>query len=128
VSAVRPDRRIEVYTVPPRPGHPLTKLEAGYIPRGPFSCRTCSHFEHPARGILGKCKPVGGPVEIDACCDYWNDPHAPSGAGKAGCEYVRVPGANYTCAECRYFDPNRSRCWPVLGVIAPQASCNKWTP
>ena len=60
---------------------------------------------------------------------YWNDPDAPDAAGKVGAEYVHVPGAEYICAECCYFDAaKRDRCWPVLGTISPGGSCNKWTP
>lgn len=120
--------QIEVYTVPPRQGQALTKRLAGYNDDGPFGCKNCSWFERPATGELGACKPVGGPVHRDACCDYWNVKDAPQNQGKAGCEYVYVPEAKYECAECRYFDAAHELCWPVIGHIRPDASCNKWTP
>lgn len=120
---------IEVYTKPPVPGKKLTKDEAGYVAHGPFSCSTCHHFEPPqSGGDMGACRPVGGPVAAGACCDFWNDPKAPLGVNKTGAEYVYVPGAKYTCAECRYFQADQHTCMPVVGRIEPQASCNKWTP
>jgi len=118
----------EVYTVPPKPGVKLSKKNAGYVAKGPFGCLHCSWFEEPRSGGVGRCDPVGGPVNRHGCCDFWNDQDAPKNAGKQGCEYVYVPGSGYTCTECKFFDPASRSCSPVEGDIAPEASCNKWMP
>lgn len=125
------DERQEMYTRPPRPGEQqLSKRQAGYVAHGPFGCQNCQWFERSqAAGTRGFCKPIGNePIDARACCDFWNVADAPSAVGKAACEYVYIPGADYTCVECIYFDPTRDECWPVVGHISPFASCNKWVP
>lgn len=118
----------EVYTRLPDPGIKLTKEEAGYVARGPFSCATCMHFEKPETGDVGACQPVGGAVSAHGCCNYWNVRNAPHGVGKSGVEYVCVQGSNYTCAQCRFFASRSETCSPVKGRISPVASCDKWMP
>lgn len=141
-----------VYTVPPKPGEQLTKAQAGYVDSGPFTCGNCSWFEplpppppRPAPYVpldpmempkaMGDCDVVGYPVARGGCCDYWAGPtgqhevpNTPQGVGIQKTEYVEVAGANYTCAQCIFFDAIRNRCWPVTGAISPGGSCNKWMP
>jgi hypothetical protein len=143
-----------VDTVPPKPGEQLTKAQAGYVDHGPFTCGNCSWFKPlpppppspysfydpttiptPTPKAMGDCNVVGYPVARGGCCDYWAGPtgqhevpNTPQNVGMDKCEYVEVEGADYTCAQCIFFDAIRNTCWPVKGPIAPEASCNKWMP
>jgi len=118
----------ENYTQPPDPGKKLTKQEAGYVSKGPFGCLHCSWYQQPLKGEIGYCDPVGTAVCRYGCCDYWNDPHAPKNVGKSGAEYVYIGYSEYTCDQCLYFDKVTHTCWPVVGQIDPEGSCNKWMP
>ena len=113
----------ENYTVYPRPGAPrLTKRDAGYVARGPFGCENCRWYKD------GGCAVTGTSVEARGCCDLWNEPTAPKGVGKERAEYIYVPDSEYTCAECKVYDPSIKMCDYVLGTIAPEASCDKFEP
>lgn len=114
----------EVFTIPPKGVH--SKADAGYVAKGPFSCKHCDWYEGGS-AATGGCAVIGSDISRNGCCDYWNDQDAPKGIGKKGAEYVYVPGANYTCAECTYFN-GTDGCSPVRGTISPRGSCNFWTP
>lgn len=118
----------EVYTKEPSPNTRLSKANAGYVAKGPFGCNHCTWFNLTAPKGTPNCAVVGSDVNERGCCDYWNEKDAPQGVGKSKAEYVFVPGSNYTCDECKFFDFSSDTCTPVVGDIAPKASCNKWMP